>query len=316
MKNRKTKALLCVSLAVVIVGVSLTACSGRLPSGETTTAKPVATEKATTTTTEKTTVTTTENLKTTFPEEETRKIYKGLNKDDSDAYDYVIASYSTYYHSYDVTRTENLKNSVEKINNIVIPDGQVFSFNQTVGQRTVTAGYKEAKVIADGEFVEGLGGGVCQVSSTIFEAVLRANVTIVARTYHSLEIAYVPLGGDATVQWNSKDFQFKNELGTPIRLNMYCYDGKLTCEVRAKKKVKVGDVDISIYRDGDSYVLTRTVNGKENYRTISHYSKPKPTTTKAATTEKKDKDKKKDKEKETTKKSKKEETTKKKKKGN
>lgn len=304
--NKRVKSILCISLAAVIIGGALTACGGRIPAGETTTEKAPVTEKTTTTTTEKTTVTTTEDTATTFPESETRKIYKGLSKDDSSDYDYLVSSYSTYYHSYDVTRTENLKNSVRKINNIVVPNGGVFSFNQTVGQRTVTAGYQEAKVIADGEFVDGLGGGVCQVSSTVFEAVLRANVKIVARTYHSLEITYVPLGGDATVQWNSKDFQFKNDLGVPIRLNMYCSDGKLTCEVYAKKKIDVGEVDINIFRDGDSYVLTRTVNGVENYRTVSHYSKPKPTTTKKATTTKKETTtKKKNKEKETTKKKKK-----------
>lgn len=311
MKN-KVKPLMCFALAVIITGGALTACTVKLPTGESETEKATVTESTTTTTTETTTATTTENLKTTFPESETNKIYKGLSKDSSSDYDYLISSYSTYYHSYDVTRTENLKNAVSKINNLVVPDGGVFSFNQNVGKRTVTAGFKEAKVIADGEFVEGLGGGVCQVSSTVFEAVLRANVKIVARTYHSLEIAYVPLGGDATVQWNSKDFQFKNTLGVPIRLNMYCSDGKLTCEVYSKKKVDVGDVEINIYRDGGTYVLTRTVDGKENYRTLSQYSKPKPSTTKATTTEKKD-EKKKEKE---TKKSKKEETTKKKKKKN
>ena len=117
-------------------------------------------------------------------------------------------------------RTENLKVSADKINNICIPEEKVFSFNQTVGKRTVTAGYESAKVIKDGEFVDGLGGGVCQVSSTIFECVLRANVEIVARTNHTLEIGYVPLGGDATVQWKKKKKKFKNTLGTDLRLKM------------------------------------------------------------------------------------------------
>ncbi|MCR5207006.1 MAG: VanW family protein [Eubacterium sp.] len=312
MTFKKSKALICVALAAVITGTALTACSFR-PEAPTEATESVTAEATTETTTEPTTVTTTENTATTFPESETRKIYKGLSKDEEGSYDNLVSSYSTYYHSYDVTRTENLKNSVRKINNIVVPDGQVFSFNQTVGKRTVTAGYKEAKVIAEGEFVDGLGGGVCQVSSTIFDAVLRANVKIVARTYHSLEISYVPLGGDATVQWNSKDFQFENNLGTDIRLQMYCSDGKLTCEVYSKKKVDTGDVDISIFRDGSSYVLVRKVNGKENYRTVSHYSKPKPSTTKATTKKDEKKDEKKEEKEEKTTKKEKEETTKKKK---
>lgn len=247
--------------------------------------KPTTTEAETsttqTTTTETTTVTTTEDPDTTFAENETRKIYPGLVKDKSDAYSYLIAQYTTQYRASDTTRTANLAAAVDKIDNIVVPSGQVFSFNQTVGKRTVTAGYEEAKVIKDGEFVDGLGGGVCQVSSTIFEAVLRANVKIVTRTCHSLEISYVPLGGDATVQWNSCDFQFENTTGTDIRLNMHCNGGKLTCEVYAKEALDVGKVNINIYKDGDKYVLTRTVNGEENYRTVSKYAKPKPTTTKA-----------------------------------
>jgi vancomycin resistance protein YoaR len=164
-----------------------------------------------------------------------------------------------------------LQAAVDKINNVKIPNDAVFSFNQTVGKRTVTAGYETAKVIQDGEFVDGLGGGVCQVSSTVFECVLRANMDIVRRTNHSLKISYVPLGGDATVQWNSKDFQFKNNLGCDVRLKMTCKNGKLTCSVYAKEDIDVGKVVIKIKQDGENYVLTRTVNGKKNYTTTSHY---------------------------------------------
>ena len=258
-----------------------------------------------TTTTVPTTVTTTEDENTTFPENSTRKIYKGLSKDKNGDYPHKIATYSTHYNSGDVTRTQNLKTAVSKVNNIVIPSGEVFSFNQTVGKRTVTAGYETAKVVSDREFVDGLGGGVCQVSSTIFECVLRANVEIVERNCHTLRVGYVPLGGDATVQWNSKDFKFKNTSGADFRIKMACDSGTLTCSVYANKKIDVGDVKINISRSGDTYYLTRTVDGKQNYSTASHYQEQKTTTTKKA---KKDKDKK-DKKK---KKKEKEKTTKKK----
>ncbi len=273
------------------------------------------TELTTTTTTQPTTVTTTEDTATTFPEDETRKIYKGLAKDTEGSYPYKIAEYTTHYDGSNVTRTANLRAAAEKIDDIVIPDSRVFSFNQTVGKRTVTAGYDEAKIIKDGEFVDGLGGGVCQVSSTIFECVLRANAKIVSRAAHSLEISYVPLGGDATVQWNSCDFQFENTLGCPMKLKMSCGNGTLTCTAYAKKDVDVGDIDISISRSGDTYSLRRTVNGKVNYTTHSKYSKPKTTTKKENTTKKKEKkkDKKKDK-KADKKKTEKKKTTKKKKK--
>ena len=278
MKKKRSKNIIAVLLILTIIICTVTGC----------TAGSDKEEKTSETTTETTTKpTTTEDLETTFKESDTMKVYPGLSKDSEGDYPYELATYTSYYRSSDETRTANLKAAVSKLNNIKIPDDAVFSFNQTVGKRTITAGYETAKVINGGEFVDGLGGGVCQVSSTLFECVLRANVEIVYRTNHSLEIGYVPLGGDATVQWNSKDFKFKNTLGCDVRIKMTCEGGKLTCKLYGKKDVKPNNVKINIKKDGDQYILTRTVDGKQNYRTVSKYSKPKPTTTK-----KKDKDKK------------------------
>lgn len=285
MKKERSKKYITILLAIVMIVSILTGCSmlGGIGAVEEETTEP--------TTTTTTRPTTTEDLDTTFKEVETQKVYPGLKKNTTDDFPYTLATYTTYYHTYDTTRTANLKAAVEKLNNIVIPADQVFSFNQTVGKRTITAGYQTAKVINGGEFVDGLGGGVCQVSSTIFECVLRANVEIVYRTYHTLEISYVPLGGDATVQWNSKDFKFKNTLGCDTKIKMTCEGGKLTCTLLAKEDVDVGKVNINISKNGGEYVLTRTVNGEQNYRTVSRYKKPKPSTTKATTTKKaKDKD--------------------------
>ncbi len=281
------KRKVCIILSAVIVISALASCAANPGKQETTT-----TETTTTTTTETTTVTTTEDENTTFPETKTRKIYKGLSKDADGDYPYKVATYTTHYNSGDTTRTTNLKNAVKKVNNIVVPDGQVFSFNQNVGKRTVTAGYKTAKIVRDAEFVDGLGGGVCQVSSTIFETVLRANAEIVVRHPHTLKVGYVPLGGDATVQWNTQDFQWKNTTGTDLRIKMKCEGGSLTCSLYAKRNIDVGDVKINISKSGDSYVLTRTVNGKQNYRTVSKYKAQKTTTKKAKTTKKADKKKK------------------------
>ncbi len=174
---------------------------------------------------------------------------------------------------------------------MVIPAGKTFSFNQTVGKRTVLAGYEAAKVVQGDEFVDGLGGGICQVSSTVFQSVLRANLQIKVRACHSLEISYVPLGGDATVQWNSQDFQFVNNSDSDIRLRVTANDGTLTCTVEAKEDINPGKVDIKIKKDGKSYVLTRSVNGEVNYTTYSKYSKPKTEKT-TKKSDKKDKDKK------------------------
>ena len=147
------------------------------------------------------------------------------------------------------------------------------------------SGYEAAKIVQGDEFVDGLGGGICQVSSTIFQAALRSNLEIKVRACHSLEISYVPLGGDATVQWNSQDFQFVNDTSSDIRLSVTANDGTLTCTINAAKDVPVGKIDIDITKDGDQYILTRKDNGEVNYTTYSKYSKPKPTTT-ASTTKK------------------------------
>lgn len=250
---------------------------------------------ADTTTTQTTTMRTTEDLSTTFKEAETKKVYPALKKDDSSSYPYEIATYTTYYQSSNETRTANIHEAVNHLDNIVIPSGKTFSFNQTVGKRTVLAGYKEAKVVNGDEFVDGLGGGICQVSSTVFQAVLRANLDITVRACHSLEISYVPLGGDATVQWNSQDFQFKNNTDCDIRLTVTANDGTLTCTVYATQDIKPDKVDVKIKKDGKSYVLTRTVDGEVNYTTYSKYSKPKTTTTKKSKSKKKTTESKKDK---------------------
>ena len=99
---------------------------------------------------------------------------------------------------------------------------------------------------------------------------------------------FIFIRGDATVQWNSQDFQFVNNSNCDIRLIVTANDGKLTCTVEAKEDIKPKKVDIKIKKDGKSYVLTRTVDGNVNYTTYSKYAKPK-----SATTKKKDKDKKK-----------------------
>lgn len=282
MKKKRNRNILAVLLVLTMIICTVTGC----------TASGGKEEETSETTTETTTKpTTTEDLETTFKESDTMKVYPGLSKDSEGDYPYELATYTSYYRSSDETRTANLKAAVSKLNNIKIPDDAVFSFNQTVGKRTITAGYETAKVINGGEFVDGLGGGVCQVSSTLFECVLRANVEIVYRTNHSLEIGYVPLGGDATVQWNSKDFKFKNNLGCDVRIKMTCESGKLTCKLYGKDNVKPNNVKINIKKDGDQYILTRTVDGEQNYRTVSKYSKPKPkpTTTKKSDKNKKDK---------------------------
>ncbi|MCC8074222.1 MAG: VanW family protein [Clostridiales bacterium] len=266
------KKILCTVFACVLFVCCLTGCSDSADVSSTS-------ESTTTTTTTTTTTRTTEDLSTTFKEASTAEVYDALTKDSDGDYPYKLASYTTYYQTSNETRTVNIKNAVEKLNNIKIPAGKTFSFNQTVGKRTVLAGYEETKVVQGDEFVDGLGGGICQVSSTIFQAALRANLKIVVRACHSLEISYVDLGGDATVQWNSQDFQFKNDTDCDLRLKVTAKDGTLTCAIYASEDLDIGDVDIKITKDGSTYTLTRTVDGVANYTCTSSYSKAKTSTT-------------------------------------
>ncbi|MDE5964634.1 MAG: VanW family protein [Eubacterium sp.] len=264
------KKLLSVLLSVITVCLLFSGCNENADVDKTT---------STTETTTTTTTRTTEDLSTTFKEAVTNKVYPALEIDNGDGYTNKLAVYQTKYDSSNATRTTNINNAVSRLNNLVIPKDAVFSFNQVVGKRTVLAGYQEAKVVQGDEFVDGLGGGICQVSSTVFQAVLRANLKIKVRACHSLEISYVPLGGDATVQWNSQDFQFENSSGSDIRLKVTAENGVLTCTVYSKDKVSVGDVKINIDKNGEQYVLTRSVNGEINYTTYSKYSKAKPAST-------------------------------------
>lgn len=265
----KLKKAISIFLVLTIVCLLLAGCKGGANVDD----------ASTSTTATTTTVRTTEDLSTTFKEADTNYIYPALETDDSEGYKYKLAEYTSYYDSTNTTRTTNISNAVSRLNNLVIPSGSTFSFNQVVGKRTVLAGYQEAKVVKGDEFVDGLGGGICQVSSTIFQAVLRANLEIKVRACHSLEIGYVPLGGDATVQWNSQDFQFRNNTDSDIRLKVNMKSGALTCTVYAQDDISVGDISIDINQDGEQYILTRTANGSTNYTTYSKYSKPKPTTT-------------------------------------
>lgn len=124
------------------------------------------------------------------------------------------ASYVTEFDSSNLDRTENIIIAARAINGTIIKPNGIFSFNQVVGTRAREKGYKNAPVYIQGQLVLDAGGGVCQVSSTLFNAVLLANLEIVERTSHYRPPLYVPLGLDATVADDALDFQFKNNTGS------------------------------------------------------------------------------------------------------
>ena len=150
-------------------------------------------------------------LKVTVPEITTKMI-------GTEAFPDLISEFSTKYSQSQKDRTTNLKLAAEKINGTVLMPGEVFSYNTVVGKRTIDAGYKEAKIYVNGEVADGLGGGICQVSSTLYNAVLYANLEIVERRNHQFVPSYAGAGLDATVVYGSIDFQFKNTRNYPIKI--------------------------------------------------------------------------------------------------
>ena len=129
-----------------------------------------------------------------------------------------LAAYSTKYNPGEVDRSYNMLLASNKVNGTVLQPGGVFSYNKVVGERSVAAGYRNAKVFENGRVVDGLGGGICQVSSTVYNAALYANLEIVERKNHSFAVVYTPMGQDATVVMNQIDFKFRNNTKYPIKI--------------------------------------------------------------------------------------------------
>lgn len=129
-----------------------------------------------------------------------------------------LASFSTKYSASNVNRSSNVALAAEKINGTVLAPGEVFSYNDVVGERTLKNGFKMAAVYENGKSVDGIGGGVCQVSTTLYSAVLYADLKIVSRQNHSLPVSYVPLGQDATVVDGAIDFKFSNNTNYPVKI--------------------------------------------------------------------------------------------------
>lgn len=116
------------------------------------------------------------------------------------------------------SRTHNVELACEYINGTILNPGDEFSYNKVVGQRTAARGFREAGIFVSGRLEEGLGGGVCQPSSTLYMAVLRADLKVTERSNHGMTVSYTPLGEDATVSWGSLDFKFVNDTEYPIKI--------------------------------------------------------------------------------------------------
>jgi vancomycin resistance protein YoaR len=139
----------------------------------------------------------------------------------------LVASYQTFYGG-EANRIHNVQLVSHLVDGQVIAPGAVFSFNQATGERTAAKGFKEAPVIINGELKTGLGGGVCQVSTTVFNAAYEAGLPILARTNHALYISHYPQGRDATVNYPDVDLKFVNDTGHWLLLRTWVGSSSLT----------------------------------------------------------------------------------------
>lgn len=169
---------------------------------------------------------------------------KTVNDLGEDAFPDVLGTYTTLYDASNENRDNNVNLASEKINGTIIYPGETFSYNQIVGKRTIEAGYKEAGAYAGGKVVQEIGGGICQLSSTLYNAVLYANLEVVERYNHYFETSYVDPGRDATVSWGSLDFQFKNNRDYAIKIEAKARNG--VCEITIKGIKQDNDYEVVI----------------------------------------------------------------------
>lgn len=148
-----------------------------------------------------------------------------------------ISSFYTSYNNADRSRNINLKVAAGKIND-VLAAGETFFLSKHLEPISFAEGYKEAKVIVNGRIEEGIGGGVCQIASTLYNAILLSNLEIVSRQNHSLPVAYVPLGRDATYTSDGIDFIFKNTSQYPVFIESYCEENKIYVNIFSHESLK------------------------------------------------------------------------------
>lgn len=140
----------------------------------------------------------------------------------------LIGTFSTNFDSENVNRAYNICLAAKALNGTILNSGKVLSFNDTVGERTQERGFKQAKIIERGEYVEGVGGGVCQVSTTLYNCALLSGLEIVEYHPHTLAVSYVPPSRDAMVSGRAFDLKIKNNFNFPIFIRSKCEKGSVT----------------------------------------------------------------------------------------
>lgn len=195
----------------------------------------------------------------------------------------LLGSYTTKFNSRKIGRSYNVGLASKSVDGTVLLPGEIFSFNDIVGPRTIENGYKIAPVIFKGQLVDGVGGGICQVSSTLYNSVLFSQLGVIERTNHTIPSTYVPIGLDATVSYGVLDFKFQNTLAIPIYIESLIQGNKITVNIYGEKNLdmkvkltsridKVIKKDTEIIFDPNMFEGEEVIEekGRDGYRVSSY----------------------------------------------
>ncbi|MEA5009915.1 VanW family protein [Clostridium tyrobutyricum] len=188
-----------------------------------------------------------------------------------------ISSFTTSFKSSDENRSTNISVASNAINGKLLMPGDIFSFNDIVGERSTDRGYKVSKGIVNGKLVDDVGGGVCQVSTTLYNAAIRANMPSVQRYQHSLRSTYVELGMDATVAYGVLDYKFKNTLQYPVYIESVIQNKNITFNIYSNSSFNDRKYDLINEVAGDKVKVFKVTyeNGKQVSKELLYTDKIK-----------------------------------------
>ncbi len=179
-----------------------------------------------------------------------------------------VSSYTTFFNAGQTSRVHNIQTLASTLDGNIVAPNETFSFNGTIGPRTAEKGYREAPAIINGELVPSIGGGVCQVATTLFNVIFFGGYEVVERHNHSFFISHYPTGRDATVSWDGPDLKFKNNTSAYVLIKTQTVGGSIT---------------ISFYSTTQNVKVEYTTAGPSNYRAAPTKRVDDPTLLKGAT---------------------------------
>lgn len=179
----------------------------------------------------------------------------------------LLSKFTTRYSLSNKPRSSNISLATSLIDGTFLKPGEIFSYNDRVGRRTKEKGFKEAGIYINGKVSKGLGGGICQTSTTLYNAVLYGNLEVLNRSNHSLTVPYVPLSRDATVSYGSQDFVFKNNTNKPLYIQGYTYKNTVTFKIYGKSpdvKITLKSSTLQKEPPKTEYVYDETLLAKDD----------------------------------------------------